>query len=769
MFKTRPYAMCVASFVFLSSVSSCGGSERHIVRQQARSAAAIAIVSGNNQAGLEGKELPQPLVVRVLDATGSPVSGQAIQFRVLIGEGSVLAGEGISDENGAANERWTLGRLAGQQRLEALAVDPTSGVSVASATFDAAALAGPPAAIAIISGNTQRGIAGEELLQPLVVRVIDSAGSPVPGQALSFNVLAGEGSVLGGTVLSDQFGTARERWTLGRLAGPQALEVQAVAPPSGAPIALARFDAAALAGPPAAIVATGGSGQSAYRGTTLPIPIGVHVVDANGNSVSGVTVDFVPTAGIGSATPASTITDTSGDAKAAWTLGPPKGQQTMEARGTSLPAVTFVATAEPFPSSISLWTDSACTVTHAERGGTCSVGAYPARTVDGALSFDTGGLPDRPLVEVTDDCGGAGTVGSRTIAGGLVTYAFAWTPPNVNRVTCTVTARFPQDQFADELSVMASVYAPISDSFDIPKARITEFKDGKQAAVSYTWDDGAPSDFAIADIFERFGLRTSFYLVPGFLSTWGPWKDLRARGHEIGNHSMNHLHLSDPMLTDLDLDREITGAQLVLEEKIGVKPRVFVFPFGSVSERAAAVALRTHAATREPGWPFAGSWYQRLLLLSKTRSDDMNAALLGVLQSGGWLVMMGHGVDSSGWEPITSQTLEEHLSFATALAGEFWLDTFEGVALYRVARDRARPDVAVISPEALKVRLEGDLDPTVYTGPLTVELPLLAKPNGVRAYTEDGEDVPVSLSETTARVNLRFGQAFTIELVPPGS
>src|SRR5262245_26661737 len=74
-------------------------------------------VSGNGQSGLPGTELPKPLVVKVVDRKGRRVEEQIVNFRVVAGGGSVFAGAAITNENGIAQERWTLG-LTGAQRVE---------------------------------------------------------------------------------------------------------------------------------------------------------------------------------------------------------------------------------------------------------------------------------------------------------------------------------------------------------------------------------------------------------------------------------------------------------------------------------------------------------------------------------------------------------------------------------------------------------------------------------------------------------------------------
>ena len=70
-------------------------------------------------------------------------------------------------------------------------------------------------ALEVVSGDQQQAEAGQELAQPLVVKVTREGGDPVPGQILNFRVVSGGGTVFGGTELTNAQGIAQERWTLG--------------------------------------------------------------------------------------------------------------------------------------------------------------------------------------------------------------------------------------------------------------------------------------------------------------------------------------------------------------------------------------------------------------------------------------------------------------------------------------------------------------------------------------------------------------------------
>jgi hypothetical protein len=108
----------------------------------------LLIVSGDVQTAPPGAELPQPIVVKVVDGNGDPVPNQIVNFRVVQGGGSVFAGAALTNAQGLAQEHWTLGSSpsvppgsAGAQRIEVRAVDSGTGQKQVFGRFTAFALA----------------------------------------------------------------------------------------------------------------------------------------------------------------------------------------------------------------------------------------------------------------------------------------------------------------------------------------------------------------------------------------------------------------------------------------------------------------------------------------------------------------------------------------------------------------------------------------------------------------------------------------------------
>ena len=128
----RSRAVASTALLLLTVVGACRDSASP--PDKFNQAVSMAVISGGNQEALEYTELPQPIVVQILNAKGKPVVGQLVNFRAVQGGGSVFAGAAFTDANGIAREWWTIGSAFIRNLLEARAVDPSTGAQLVLGT-----------------------------------------------------------------------------------------------------------------------------------------------------------------------------------------------------------------------------------------------------------------------------------------------------------------------------------------------------------------------------------------------------------------------------------------------------------------------------------------------------------------------------------------------------------------------------------------------------------------------------------------------------------
>ena len=286
----------------------------------------VALLAEPGQ-GAVGEPLADPVVVRVTDSAGAPIPDVPVVWNTP--DRGELAAEGArTDSLGEARARWRLGPRSGRQRLRVQVGDPRTLPPLAAAVT---ATPGDAESLELRGGDGQRARAGAPVARPIVVRVLDRFGNPVPGVLLSGRVDAGK--VTDSVLRTDSTGVATVRWTLGRSAGVQRLSL-ALAGRDGGVQATAR----AVAGPPAKIA------FAAAR--PAPDSVVVEVSDAYGNPVAGARVTLGATAG--TISPGRHVTDRQGRIRARWTAGRKTAAATLTAGVGTLRATRRV-TLRPAP------------------------------------------------------------------------------------------------------------------------------------------------------------------------------------------------------------------------------------------------------------------------------------------------------------------------------------------------------------------------------------------------------------------------------------
>jgi hypothetical protein len=158
-------------------VAACGGGD--LVLPQDGRPAAIEPLSGNEQSGTAGSELPQPLVAKVTDAAGRPVADVPVAFDLGPGAegGETVPDTALTDGGGEATARWILGDDAGEQQVTAEVVG--AGLDMVSFTATAEGAAAEPERLAFVvqPSDTEE----DEVITPAVaVAVVDAFGAVVP-------------------------------------------------------------------------------------------------------------------------------------------------------------------------------------------------------------------------------------------------------------------------------------------------------------------------------------------------------------------------------------------------------------------------------------------------------------------------------------------------------------------------------------------------------------------------------------------------------------
>lgn len=267
--------------------------------------------------GDAGRELGDTVAIRVTDSTGRALGDVPLSWVALDG-GRVEAMDARTDSLGNARARWTLGPKAGTQRLRAQVGSGHGKSAVPPITLRATAQAGAPVGLTVVSGDGQRGMAGEPLPKPLVVRVVDATGNGVADAELQ--LLPSAGTVPDTSVHTDSLGVARIHWTLGHSAGDHALAVHLDGIEK-----LLKISAVARPAAPANLSFDDALGEKAAHAKGKRLL--ALVTDAYGNPVPDVRLSFSTKSG--SVTPSRAVSDAKGRVTVTWTVGGRPGDQSL--------------------------------------------------------------------------------------------------------------------------------------------------------------------------------------------------------------------------------------------------------------------------------------------------------------------------------------------------------------------------------------------------------------------------------------------------------
>lgn len=111
----------------------------------------------------------------------------------------------------------------------------------------------------------------------------------------------------------------------------------------------------------------------------------------------------------------------------------------------------------------------------------------------------------------------------------------------------------------------------------------------KVLSISFDAAWGRANTEEILNILDRYDVKTTFFLV-GFWAEKHPdlVAEIVARGHEIGNHSATHPHMSQ--LTDAQIREELRKCSDLVKSITGVPTTLFRPPYGEYNDAVVRIS-----------------------------------------------------------------------------------------------------------------------------------------------------------------------------------
>jgi Bacterial Ig-like domain (group 1) len=249
----------------------------------------ILPTGGTPQSTLVSTAFPEALQATVTDSEGNPVSGATVIFLApLAGAGGAFAGATtatvVTDQQGRAAVAITANTTAGTYTVTA-----TTDLVTGTAQFVLTNLPASQPSLAFAQ-QPANAAAGQAISPPVVVRVVDSSGAPVPAPGIPILLSLSSGSgTLSGTTLetTDATGAATFRDLSIDLTGTK--QLRAISQQNASAVS-ASFQI--TPGPGTGILAVSGTPQAIAPSQPFPSLLQARVTDGKGNPVSGVSVTF---------------------------------------------------------------------------------------------------------------------------------------------------------------------------------------------------------------------------------------------------------------------------------------------------------------------------------------------------------------------------------------------------------------------------------------------------------------------------------------------
>lgn len=309
------------------------------------------------------------------------------------------------------------------------------------------------------------------------------------------------------------------------------------------------------------------------------------------------------------------------------------------------------------------------------------------------------------------------------------------------------------------VTTMAAAIGCTAD-LDTEDIKVADYKDGKECAVSLTFDDSMKEHYTIvAPELEKRGFRGTFWMCGGWMPaepqydtthfTWAEAKEMSDKGHEMSNHSWSHPNMTT--LSEDELKEQIRKNDEAILANLGKPSTTFCFPYNAYNDAVLAEVMKGRIGARLKEF-WLGGQHSPKEYLQKQIED--------ALAAGSWIVGMTHGINYGYDCYEDASEFTDFLDYLKSLEDRIWIGTFRDVAAYTAVAKGISLDISKDGKEITVVPAT-NLDRTLYETPLTLEVNTDGKK--IKAQ-QDGKALEASYRNGKAYITFcPFGGAVTLK------
>jgi hypothetical protein len=243
---------------------------------------------------------------------------------------------------------------------------------------------------------------------------------------------------------------------------------------------------------------------------------------------------------------------------------------------------------------------------------------------------------------------------------------------------------------------------------------VAKWKDNKKGAYTMNYDDGDPpqATMAVPAVLER-GLIATWYPVPArnsyknYQSVWEV--DVLNDGQEFANHTWSHNGWSNCTEARSEVEkanthwRNLTGDYSLM---------AYANP-GGVPRNCDSATFDKILSDNDLVKRYDNKGIQ------KTASEII-AYARGALEQGIWRGVVIHNMDGSGCCPLKYNDFIQLLDYLYSVKNELWIDGWMATHKYMDERDAANVSVLSTNSDQIRLRMNINLNTTLYNEPLTL-------------------------------------------------
>ena len=249
----------------------------------------------------------------------------------------------------------------------------------------------------------------------------------------------------------------------------------------------------------------------------------------------------------------------------------------------------------------------------------------------------------------------------------------------------------------------------------------------RKGAVSFTFDDGAPSHVSDAGpLFDKYGYKATFNLVVNWNPDWSGFGNMAKNGHEIASHSNTH---------GQNMSGEEASSKKAIEGKIQQKYGIITLAYPNCNVPNESAVLQNYIVGRicNSGNSIVGkdgpsNWARvPAIMTGPNGSNDFKGPMGSVVNSNSWVSFLTHGFSgknngNANYSPTDIGLIEDALKYAQQNDKDIWVAPMGHVAMY--IKERKAAKIEASGSGTITVKLTHNIKDNIsdYDYPLSIRV-----------------------------------------------